>query len=243
MAETNEHEHIHYSFEQQDTEMENVRAEPPQLNDEVPGHGDLARGGEHITDEGRAGQVEHVVHSFVCILCGFQNTVPSGGSKVHVTPPIEGDEGVGDHQLEIDGRFFSLRTLWLAVARHRRCTCHAGIIEDEYAVIDTPLPSGIHSPSSSMYAHAGDSSMESSFYMSAFVSRAASPGPYARYPLGPFDDSSSAREQVYYFHNSPLQLGLDPPLAATQGTMQVWHHPYPTTLSLGDSEGSDDEAY
>ncbi|WPG97410.1 Hypothetical protein R9X50_00018500 [Acrodontium crateriforme] len=60
----------------------------------------------------------------------IRSTSPLGDES----PPSEqgGDEGLEDHKVEVGKHgLVSIREMYLALARHRGCTCHGGVLPDE----------------------------------------------------------------------------------------------------------------
>lgn len=194
-----------------------------------------SRGGEN-GDSGGGGQAFELPN-FALPESADDNVSEDGSSSVN------GEEGV-DHEVEVgDLGLVSMRTIFDALAKHRRCTCHGGVLPDSedypFTAFNSPAVSGM-SPTDSMIVQLGgnDRSMSSLSLLSArsgstqSSARAmGSPGFLVGHTGGQFDHLELAHSVSPHFVRTPLLLTQEDTLF---GMAHDVH--YPTELSIGDGE-------
>ena len=205
--------------------------QPPNLNLAVRGHGGSPDGGQNI-GEGDEGGSESDGDSHMQDGSVMDYDLVDDES-LDENRSVNGDEGLEDHLIEVgDLGMIPIRTVMISLARHRRCTCHAGVIPpaDDYpfSVIASPTDSGIISPSySSLIVERGSTQPSlSSSCVSFGYHDAASPGLHGLfdYLTGGISD-----EEVPFHHPLPTNFVRDPMWLSP--TLEVSTH-YPLEVSL-----------
>lgn len=125
---------------------------------------------------------------------------------------VDGDEGPGDHLIEVgDFGMVPLRAIWSSLARHRRCTCHGGVLpgHDDYPFsnVASPADSGVLTSSSSMVVEPSSTEASMSSSESSLSTRSVSSNALFAHVGGAFDEGhDTVGNSSPLFIRSPIWL-------------------------------------